>query len=108
MIGRRASMPEDNSGVGNPFKNVTEGVNWGFSVAEIANRFWHTNDARTRRFLAGVVLDELRPVDMRLAAYCALFEVCGRELRTLPPINEFKIPDDFNLRFLNECLKNEE
>jgi hypothetical protein len=87
------------------FKDVTDGIDWGYSMAEITRRFWRTRDKTVQNFLATIVLDESRPRDIRLAGYCALFEVSGRDLWTLAPMHEFKIPDNLDLPFLKECLE---
>ena len=56
------------------------------------------------RFLASIVLDESRSAEIRLAAYCSLFEVSARDLWTLPDANIFRVPDDFDLQFLRKCV----
>jgi hypothetical protein len=75
-------------------------------LAGAAGDYFGTQHKGVARFLAGVVLSEVFSRDVRLSAYFSLFEVCGRDLWTLRPVQEFKIPDDLDLPFLQECLKN--
>jgi hypothetical protein len=85
-------------------KVLADGGDWGYATAAIANHFWHTNDKTVRRFLASMVFDELRPADLRLAAYYTLHEVAGSDLWNLPDAHVFKIPEDLDKVFLQECL----
>jgi hypothetical protein len=84
-------------------KEATNPRNWPDALSQIASVFWGTNDKKARKLLALLVLNDSNPSDMRLAAYCALFEVCNRDLWALPPVDRFNVPEDFDLPFLHQC-----
>jgi hypothetical protein len=86
-------------------EQVKHGANWGIALADIALHFRRTNDQSTCKFLAGVVIDESHPRDLRVAAYYSLFEVSGRDVWALPLIHQFRIPDDLDMGLLSEYLR---
>ena len=75
------------------------------SISKPEARFSVADNEDAARFLAGIVLDKSWTRDVRLAAYLILFQVCDRSVFTLPNIDVFKIPEDFDIPFLHKCLK---
>jgi hypothetical protein len=81
-------------------KDITEGDEWGDALANLTQRFRRTNNTEICKPLAKIVLDDSRPIDLRLATYCALCEIASRDISALPDLPEFKVPEDFDLVFL--------
>jgi hypothetical protein len=69
-------------------------------VAEFAG----TNNYAVNSFLGSIVCDDTEEPEYRLAAYICMFEVAGRALSDIGFINNFKIPDSFDMSFLNQYL----
>lgn len=74
------------------------------ALSDLAVHFRGTNEKPVERFLAQVACNESHSKDIRLIAYIVLFEVANRPLKDLPPLRDFKIPENLELSFLNQYL----
>ena len=61
-------------------------------------------DNSVMSFLAETVLDTSYSKEVRLVAYLVLYEVSSRDLRALPNVDRFKMPESLDLAFLNDCI----
>ena len=75
------------------------------AISQPAARFSVTDDKKAAKFLARIVLTESHSREVRLIAYLVLFQVCNRPESVLPPINQFRIPEDLDFPFLHECVR---
>jgi hypothetical protein len=76
----------------------------GAGLAEIGLEFQGTSDERVCNFLAKLVLDEARSREVRIYAYLVLIMVCGHDIWRQPDMRGFKIPADFDMALLEQCL----
>jgi hypothetical protein len=87
------------------FTSATDDDSRAAILTQVAADFWHSKDKEVTEFLARAVLDETYSRDVRLIAYIVLFEVCDRDLWQIPPLHEFRVPENFDLPFLGKCAK---
>jgi hypothetical protein len=104
MMGSKHVMEGDFDLLEQCFNDATDDDVRVAALDQLASSFRGTNAETVTRFLARIVLAESHSSDVRLVAYFVLFEVCNRPLSVLPPVHEFKIPENLDLAFLYECI----
>ena len=75
------------------------------ALVRASSTFRGTKDKIISKFLATIALDQTYSRNVRLFAYSALFQVCDRLPSRLPPFDEFKMPEDLDMSFLQEYVE---
>jgi hypothetical protein len=76
----------------------------GRTLTHLAETHRGTRDPKIAGLLARVVRNEGETKDVRLIAYFVLFEVAGRPLQQIPPLDQLSFPEGLDWAFVDSYL----